>query len=112
MTVVLMSLSMAFGLTSLAWAGAQKVTAEEGTLAREEEIEESLVARDDDDDDDTGGNSNSNSGDNTGSGHTSVSRDRDRSRGDKTRDWTRDGGDKTRDHSQNKTNDGSRNDTR
>ena len=41
-----------------------------------------------------------------------MSRDRDQSRGDRTKDWTRDGGDRTRDFSQNRTNDGSRNDTR
>lgn len=51
--------------------------------------------------------------DRTGDGFSAVSRDKDRSRGDRTRDWTRDGdGDRTRDFSQNRTNDGSRGDTR
>ena len=50
--------------------------------------------------------------DGTNSNFTDVSRDNDRSRSDKTKDWTRDGGDRTRDHSNNQTNDGSRNDTR
>lgn len=117
--VVLMSLLLTLGTVSLAWAGASKVTKQDGVLAREEEIEEAFIAEDDGDD--TGGNSHntggnsqdtSRSNDNTGSRHTSVSRDRDRSRGDRSRDWTRDGGDKTRDHTGNKTNDGTRNDTR
>ena len=53
------------------------------------------------------------SNDNTGSRETRVSRDRDLSRDDLTKDRTKDGpGTSTRDFSQNRTNDGSRNDTR
>ena len=94
---------------------------------REDNVAELVLVDDDDDDDsnDNSGNSGNrgntrsrNTGfskatnDNTRSNFTKVSRDRDLSRSDKTRDWTRDGGDRTRDWSQNRTNDGSRNDTR
>lgn len=90
----------------------------DGLLKRDEDLTE-IVLVDDDDDDDTNDRSRSrNTGasrstrDGTRSNFTKVSRDRDKSRSDKTRDWTRDGGDRTRDHSQNRTNDRSRNDTR
>lgn len=90
---------------------------------REDNVTELVLVDDDDDDDSNDSNSNDTSrsrftgfsratNDNTRSNFTRVSRDRDLSRSDKTRDWTRDGGDRTRDWSQNRTNDGSRNDTR
>lgn len=91
-------------------------------ISKREDDVAALVLVDDDDGDDSNDNSGTarsrNTGfsratnDNTRSNFTKVSRDRDLSRSDKTRDWTRDGGDRTRDWSQNRTNDGSRNDTR
>jgi hypothetical protein len=91
---------------------------DDGFIKREEHAAE-LVLVDDDDDADSNSNSRSrftgysrSTNDSTGSNFTRVSRDRDLSRSDKTRDWTRDGGDRTRDHSNNRTNDRSRNDSR
>jgi hypothetical protein len=72
----------------------------------------------DDDDDNTGTGNTANSGtgkskDATNSRVTRVSRDNDRSRDDLTRDLTRDGNGKLkRDWSDNRTNDGTRNDSR
>ena len=94
---------------------------DDAVTKREEGVTDLVLVADDDDDDtnggtDTGTNTGTSrsTGDNTRSNVTRVSRDRDRSRSDNTRDWTHDGpGDtRTRDWSDNRTNDGSRNDTR
>ena len=94
---------------------------------REEHGTSLMLVADDDDLDDSGDTGDTRRGaadtrsrtgfsrstnDGTRSNFTAVSRDRDLSRSDKTRDWTRDGGDRTRDHSNNRTNDRSRNDSR
>jgi len=118
---------LATGLLGLAQVTAN--AADDNPAKRDDDgVDLVLVADHDDDDDDTadktrtnghtrtnGGTNTGNSratNDNTNSRFTKVSRDRDYSLSDKTRDWTRDGGDRTRDWSVNKTNDGSRNDTR
>jgi hypothetical protein len=114
------------GAGLLAMPGAAGSAAPGGTdafLKRDEDVSEVVLVADDDGDD-TNDRTRSrdtrsrNTGvsrstrDHTRSNFTRVSRDRDLSRSDKTRDWTRDGGDRTRDHSQNRTNDRSRNDSR
>jgi hypothetical protein len=116
--IAVLALAIALGLP-LAGLATAKSGADDGTKAaikREDDAAPLVTADDDDDDgDDTGGNTDrtGKSRDRTNSRHTAVSRDRDRSRGDLTRDKTRDGkGGKKRDWSQNRTNDGSRNDTR
>jgi len=112
------------GLLAMPGAAVSASAPSDGAFVkRDEDVSEVVLVADDDDDDtndksrsrDTRsrftGNSRS-TRDHTRSNFTRMSRDRDRSRGDKTRDWTRDGGDRTRDHSQNRTNDRSRNDSR
>jgi hypothetical protein len=112
------------GAGLLAIPGATVAAPSDGAfLKRDEDVSEVVLVADDDDDDTndksrTQDTRSRNTGasrstrDHTRSNFTKMSRDRDLSRGDKTRDWTRDGGDRTRDHSQNRTNDRSRNDTR
>jgi hypothetical protein len=98
-----------FAVGGVAVAGAGRPEAEVA-IAREEDVEQIVVAEDDDggDDGDSG-----DSGDATNSRRTGVSRRDDRSRGDLTRDRTKDGpGGATRDRTANHTNDRSRHDTR
>ena len=115
------------GVGALAVGSTASADESDPTAKREENVSVVLTADDDGDDDTNTGNTGNTGGtgtgsvnrdgsgvsrDGTGSRYTGVSRDRDQSRGDRTKDWTRDGGDRTRDFSQNRTNDGSRNDTR
>lgn len=112
------------GVGALAVGSTAAADESDPTAKREENVSVVLTADDDGDDDTNTGNTGGTgtgsvnrdgsgvSRDGTGSRYTGVSRDRDQSRGDRTKDWTRDGGDRTRDFSQNRTNDGSRNDTR
>jgi len=125
------SLTLAGTLTGalMAYAVPSAFASDDPAFKRNEDTPDVVTTVDDDDDDDSragrddtstnGGGDNSsfnsgtgNSNDGTNSRETRVSRDRDLSRDDLTKDWTRDGGDRTRDHSQNRTNDRSRNDTR
>lgn len=106
-----------FGLGLLALMGVSATSTTAGAddrlyAKRDDEVTEVTLVSDDDDDDNSWSRSRR-SRDNTNSRHTPVSRDRDLSRGDLTRDWTRDGtNSRKRDYRENKTTDGSRNDTR
>jgi hypothetical protein len=101
-----------FAVGGVAVAGAGRPEAEVA-IAREEDVEQIVVAEDDDGGDDGDSGNSGNSGDATNSRRTGVSRSDDRSRGDLTRDRTKDGpGGATRDRTANHTNDRSRHDTR
>jgi len=106
-----------FALTQSTSASADDVVARQDSytvLLSEDDADND--GDDDDTDDDTDSVTNVDasgvSHDATNSRVTSVSRDRDISRGDLTQDVTMDGGDRTMDHTQNHTNDASRNDSR
>ena len=115
---------LGFGLFALVQSGA--ATGDEVAATRQDGI---TLASDDDGDEDededetpdgvtvtTGATTfdsvSGESQDGTGSGVTVVSVDNDVSVDDLTKDRTLDGGDPTRDFSENRTNDGTRNDTR
>lgn len=117
---VIAALAAVLGLSLFALTSTSANASDELVATRQDGV--TLLSDDDDDtgDDDTGDDDtdvtfDSNTGeshDATGSRETAVSQDRDLSNDDRTKDKTMDGGDPTIDHTENRTNDSTKNDTR